>query len=420
MPNSGQERAGNPGGNNGRNYLSPDGAGCLDKSPSLQRIHQQSSTETSGLGASEFSSRESIHSNQSFNDHKCDHGHLGKYRHAMVVPKDKKSLVSKSSPERKKDLSPESEMRTRFTESPNFDELFNQTSSNRSPETRTRYNNNNNYNQRQSDRNRTNQTQSRKQVHEHQKNDEINENIKAGENGRKHRSSRVPKLELQLEDEYNEWRRARSGSKGSIKSHNSRGSFRSRSGSNKFLGDSTDSAWMRWGRARRASFQKKLEVPEEVPQERATTPIKKARQELTAQFVHPDLTDKYISEDDINYIRRHRQKQYQTYHAIENSKKNVRLLSAHTDIYLSTREWKILSSFWKHKVFRSSRYLSLFFVILSIIVLCVSVSSEKWIIYHTSSDGKYIIKLFFILQFFLNLQFIFSATTIKSFINKGK
>lgn len=388
MPNSGQERAGNPGGNNGRNYLSPDGAGCLDKSPSLQRIHQQSSTETSGLGASEFSSRESIHSNQSFNDHKCDHGHLGRYRHAMVVPKDKKSLVSKSSPEKKKDLSPDSEIRTMFTDSPNFDDLFNQASSTRSPNSRSRNNNNNNYSQRQPERQRVNQTYggSRNRSPSYQKNDDRKEqNSKRNENETRNRNQRVPKFELQLEDDYLEWTRRRSGSRGSI---TSRGSFRSRSGSNKFLGQETDSAWMRWGRARRASIQRKLEVPEEIPQERATTPIKKARQELTAQFVHPDLTDKYISEDDINYIRRHRQRQYQTYHTIEKSKKNVRLLSAHTDIYLSAREWKILSSFWKHKVFRRSRYFSLFFVILSIIVVCISVASDKWIIYNTSPDGK--------------------------------
>lgn len=379
MPNTGQEQTGNPGGgNNGRHYLSPDSGGCIDKSPSLQRIHQQSSTETSGLGASEFSSRESIHSNQSFNDHKCDHGHLVRYKHAMVVPKEQKNLVSKSNPETKKEISPDTEVKTMFSDGPNFDDLFNQSRNTKTNSFDTGQNGNYRPRRLNYDRNHN--------PGQHIVDDNSSHNQSQPENYRPRRPrSRSHKLEI--EDENYEW--TRKGSKGSIKSHTSRGSFRSRSGSCKYkLGHDFDSAWMKWGRARRESYQRKLEVPENEPieRERATTPIKKARQELIAQFVHPDLTEKYISEDDINYIRRHRQRQYQTYHAIEKTKKNKRLLSTHSDIYLNAREWKILSSFWKHKVFRRSRYFSLFFVIISIIILSVSVASKKWIIYNTSDD----------------------------------
>lgn len=385
MPNSGQEQTSNPGGgNNGRHYLSPDRGGCIEKTPSLQRIHQQSSTETSGLGASEFSSRESIHSNQSFNDRKCDHGHIALYKHAMVVPKEPKSLVTRSTSEPKKGISPDTEMKTMFSDGPDFDNLFNQTSN----PSRQNRNNNSGLNENYS------------VPHNHRRNHNIGNHVIEDERESwsnynqsqneviKPRTpkARVHKPAHNVDDTNYEWKRKES--KSSIKSRSSRDSMRSRSGSNIFLGNDIDSAWMKWGRARRASYQRKLEVPDTVPVERATTPIKKARQELIAQFVHPDLTDKYISEDDINYIRRHRQRQTQMYHAIEKSKKNQRLLSAHNDIYLSAREWKILSNFWKHKVFRRSRYIALFFVILSIIILCVSVVSKEWIIYNTIEEGK--------------------------------
>jgi hypothetical protein len=302
----------------------------------------------------------------------------------MVVPKEPKSLVTRSTPEPKKGISPDTEMKTMFSDGPDFDNLFNQTS-NPSRQNRN-YNSGLNENYSVPHNHRRNHNIGNHVIEDEREswsnyNQSQNEVIKP-----RTPKARVHKPALNVDDTNYEWKRKES--KSSIKSRSSRGSMRSRSGSNIFLGNDIDSAWMKWGRARRASYQRKLEVPDNVPVERATTPIKKARQELIAQFVHPDLTDKYISEDDINYIRRHRQRQTQMYHAIEKSKKNQRLLSAHNDIYLSAREWKILSNFWKHKVFRRSRYIALFFVILSIIILCVSVVSKEWIIYNTIEEGK--------------------------------
>ena len=205
----------------------------------------------------------------------------------------------------------------------------------------------------------------------------------------------VPQVELgmqleQINSEWNSHSRA-----GSTKSRSSMGSFRSRSGSNRgskrFLGRNMESAWTKWSKERRASFRRRLELLDkpdpEVP-ERASTPVKKARQE-GLKFVHPDLESKYISEEDINYIQRHRQQRLQTYKVIEKSNKKSRFPPQH-DLHhmrrLTVHELSVLSRFWEHRLFIRSRYVSILLSSITTILLIISICSSHWISY--PSEGK--------------------------------
>lgn len=198
---------------------------------------------------------------------------------------------------------------------------------------------------------------------------------------------------LRLEQINNEWNKQKRGS--SVKSRSSQGSFRSRSGSTRrsrrFLGHK-ESQWMKWGAERRASYRRrmeKLQKPEpEIP--RASTPIKKARQEGLV-FIHPDLESKYISEDDINYINRHKHERLKTYKLIEKSKvKNLH--QDHELNRLSPGELMVLSGFWEHRVFTRSRYLSILLSIATTVIYIISICSTDWVTY-PSSEGKVLFHL---------------------------
>ena len=182
---------------------------------------------------------------------------------------------------------------------------------------------------------------------------------------------------------------------GSTKSRSSMGSFRSRSGSNRgskrFLGRNMDSAWTKWSQERRASFRRRLELldkPEPEVPERASTPVKKARQE-GLKFVHPDLESKYISEEDINYIQRHRQQRLQTYKVIEKSNKKSRFPQQH-DLHhmrrLTVHELSVLSRFWEHTLFIRSRYVSILLSTITTVFMIISICSSHWISY--PSEGE--------------------------------
>lgn len=193
---------------------------------------------------------------------------------------------------------------------------------------------------------------------------------------------------LRLDQINIEWNKQKRG--GSIKSRSSQGSFRSRSGSTRrsrrFLGQK-ESQWMKWGEERRASFRRrmeKLQKPEpEIP--RASTPIKKARQEGLV-FIHPDLESKYISEDDINYINRHKHERLKTYKLIEKSK-----VKSHHHVHginrLTAGELLILSRFWEHSVFTRSRYISILLSLATTVICILSICSTEWVTY-PSSAGK--------------------------------
>ena len=205
---------------------------------------------------------------------------------------------------------------------------------------------------------------------------------------------------LQIEQIDSEW--GRHSRAGSTKSRSSIGSFRSRAGSNrgskKFLGRNMSSAWSKWSKERRASYRRRMELlgkPDPDLPERASTPVKKARQE-GLKFVHPDLESKYISEEDINYIQRHRQQRLQTYKVIEKSNKKSRF-PTQPDIHhmrrLTVHELSVLSRFWEHRIFIRSRYVSILLSIVTTILLIISICSSQWIKY--PSEGKYIFYLLF-------------------------
>ncbi|XP_052759673.1 uncharacterized protein LOC128202671 isoform X2 [Mya arenaria] len=181
---------------------------------------------------------------------------------------------------------------------------------------------------------------------------------------------------LQLEQINNEWNRSQRGN--SIKSRSSLGSFRSRSGSTRR--SNKLSRWMQWGADRRASYrrrQENLEKPPEVP--RASTPVKKARQEGLV-FIHPDLESKYISEDDINYIKRHQHERLKAYKLIEKAKSNK-----HQDVHdlnrVTAGDLMTLSGFWEHKVFIRSRYISIMLSLVTTLFHILSICSTEWVSY---------------------------------------
>ncbi|XP_052285350.1 uncharacterized protein LOC127881489 [Dreissena polymorpha] len=160
---------------------------------------------------------------------------------------------------------------------------------------------------------------------------------------------------LRLDQIDHEWNRQQKRSS-SMRSRSSQGSFRSRSGSKKrFLSERT-SQWMKWGADRRASYRKKIEKLANQPQApRASTPVKKARHEGLI-FVHPDLEHKYITEEEINYIKRQRHERMQAY-IVTDKKKRKR--TNHHDHYglhnLAPGDLMTLSRFWEHKMFMVSK-----------------------------------------------------------------
>lgn len=350
------------GGGGEQKFLSPVSGGVLEKSPSLQRIQQQSSTETSGLGetiTSGFSSQESIRSAHSFNENpsRCIQGEdqFGKsptgVASAMKDRTDTKPLIIRSGgggggggggkrddggAKNREGLQsssiicePRRISNAMYPDGTNFDDLFTIPGKSKS---------------------------------------RLSSGVNLDNSG---------------------WNR-RSSPRGSIKSRTSVGSFRARSGS-KFLGNLTESAWTKWSRDRRASFRRRLELPENAcpePTERASTPIKKAREE-GLMFVHEDLKGNYISEDDINYIRRHRIQRYKTYHVIEKSKKKLRNFPSRIEVHLSVRDWRILSDYWEHRYFSQVRYGAFLFGFLGIILLVVGITNSFWINY-TMQKGKVI------------------------------
>lgn len=316
-------------------FLTPDGGG-FDKSPSLHKLPQQSSTETSGLGetlTSGFSSQESIRSTQSFTGERstseaivapanqCRSGTAPKVFSPIVTMKgasDKKPLILT-------DQSVSDGVRMgRSMQAPadsaaneNFDKLFENP-----PPSQSSYRG------------------------------------------------------LQVEDIDKNWDR-----RGSEKSHRSskRGSFRGNE-DRKFLGKNLESTWTKWSKERRASAERRLKPTEdEPPTERSTTPVKKALLEST-QFVHPDLEKYHISEEDKHYIQRHRQQRYATYHVIEKSKKGTRHPHEHSGILLTEKQWTILSDFWEHRTFSRSRYVAMFFGFTTTILMIASICSN-WIEY---------------------------------------
>jgi hypothetical protein len=145
---------------------------------------------------------------------------------------------------------------------------------------------------------------------------------------------------------------------------------------------------MKWGRERRQSFIRRLEKLENPPEPeipRATTPVKKARQE-GLMFIHPDLESKYITEDDINYIKRHKEERLKTCKLIEKSK--VKLHHEKHDINrLSSNELMTLSRFWEHRVFVRARYVSILLSVVTIVIYVLSICSTQWVSY-PSPEGK--------------------------------
>jgi len=188
---------------------------------------------------------------------------------------------------------------------------------------------------------------------------------------------------LRLDQINNEWNRQQRGS--STRSRSSHGSFRSRSGSvrrsNKL------SKWMTWGAQRRASYRRRQENLEKPPEQpRASTPVKKARQE-GLMFIHPDLESKYISEDDINYIKRHRHERLKAYKLIEKAKVN-KYHDLHEINPLTAGELVALSRFWEHKVFIRSRYISILLSLVTTIFYILCICSTEWVSY-PSPESKY-------------------------------
>ncbi|KAH3817577.1 hypothetical protein DPMN_119116 [Dreissena polymorpha] len=186
---------------------------------------------------------------------------------------------------------------------------------------------------------------------------------------------------LRLDQIDHEWNRQQKRSS-SMRSRSSQGSFRSRSGSKKrFLSERT-SQWMKWGADRRASYRKKIEKLANQPQApRASTPVKKARHEGLI-FVHPDLEHKYITEEEINYIKRQRHERMQAY-IVTDKKKRKR--TNHHDHYglhnLAPGDLMTLSRFWEHKMFVRSRYMSVLLSITATILLVIGLCISPWVVY---------------------------------------
>ncbi|CAG5126824.1 unnamed protein product, partial [Candidula unifasciata] len=186
----------------------------------------------------------------------------------------------------------------------------------------------------------------------------------------------VPGLNLSHID--TEWERR--GSRCSNKSHNSKSSGKA---SNRFLGVNTPSAWTRWSRERRASYRRRIEkltreepTPPTPTVVRISTPIKKARQE-GLKFMHPDLEGTYLSEDDLNELRRHKQQQVHVMRVIERNRRNKYRRA--TEVKLSPEQWHMLQEFWDHALFVRARYVGVLASLVAFIFMIVSITSHSWV-----------------------------------------
>ncbi|CAG5119285.1 unnamed protein product [Candidula unifasciata] len=152
--------------------------------------------------------------------------------------------------------------------------------------------------------------------------------------------------------------------------------------SSRFLGVSTGSAWTKWSRERRASYRRRLEKMEQenpkAPTDtaRISTPIKKARQE-GLKFVHPDLEARYLSEDDINELRRHKQQQVQAMRVIERSRRHKFRLK--NELKLTPEQWHLLQEFWNHTFFVRTRFLGIILSFITLIFMIVSITHHSWL-----------------------------------------
>lgn len=165
------------------------------------------------------------------------------------------------------------------------------------------------------------------------------------------------------------------------------GSFRSRSGSTrgsrKFLGRTTESRWLRWSKDRRLSYRRKLDMMENDNQEedRIPTPVKKARKECL-KFVHPDLEHKYLSEEDLKDHHRQQQVQQQYYYGMLDAKNG-------DGLHLTIIEWHLLADYWDHKVFNIARYVAVFLSFLGLLLTIIALTNYDWITYLATPDrGK--------------------------------
>ncbi|XP_067658172.1 uncharacterized protein [Haliotis asinina] len=322
-------REGGGGRDGGRQFLSPETTN-LDRAPSLHGLHAQSSTETSGLGetiTSGFSSQESIHSLRGSTRTRGDTGGL--------------SLTPEEAEAHRRELQARGTGR---------EDMRTDSKKNR-------------------DRSRMNDHYSSGPGHAN-----YNEYFSPGTAV----MDTLSPMGLQREHIDEEWDK-RSGSRRSsaISRSSQGGSTKSRSSVKaKFLGASLGSQWAKWSRDRRASFRRRVEMIEnsERKKERTSTPVKKARQE-GLKFVHPDLERKYLSEDDIKELRRHKQEQYNAYRVIEKGKKKNRFKS---EVQLSMHQWHVLSEFWEHEAFVRLRWLGVFVSMVTVLVMIVSITNSYW------------------------------------------
>ncbi|KAL8581885.1 hypothetical protein ACOMHN_010259 [Nucella lapillus] len=191
---------------------------------------------------------------------------------------------------------------------------------------------------------------------------------------------------LQVDQVNQEWRRR--DSRSSIRSNRSSlgGSLRSHTGSFRhskkrmFLSVGTDSTWTRWSRERRASFQRRAQQLYRQGEvlARVSTPVRKARQE-GLKFVHPDLEGKFFSEEDLEELRRHKQRKFHAIWVIEKDRKSR--FRFRTEMHLNPEQKQILSDFWEHPVFVRARCWGLFFVLVSFATVIMSMLHSHWISY---------------------------------------
>lgn len=192
---------------------------------------------------------------------------------------------------------------------------------------------------------------------------------------------------LQVDQINQEWERRES--RGSLRSNRSRsshgGSFHSRSGSirrhgSRFLAINPESAWSRWSRDRRASYRRRIELLDKPEQKltRVSTPIRKARQE-GLKFVHPDLEGTYLSEEDLNALRRHKQQKYHAIRVIEKNRKGKFRMK--TKVHLTAEQWQVLGDFWEHPAFVRGRYVGLAFMLLTFLLMIISITNSNWVTY---------------------------------------
>ncbi|XP_041377378.1 uncharacterized protein LOC121389795 [Gigantopelta aegis] len=361
-------------------FLSPDKPQHETTTPGLHGLHAQSSTETSGLGetmTSGFSSQESVNSGQGSTAKARDHGGYS--------------------------ISPEEARATREKVNSRSRDRVNGTASGMKSDHKKHGESTG------SSHHHHHQQQHQQQQHNHHHNNNNNNN--SGGSGSKHvgdvsnnydqlftrdrRNSLSPCVGLHVENiddewdkrSYEEWERhsskgrrnsARSSQGGSLKSKSSRrGSL--------FFGIGGESAWMKWSRERRASFQRRIEMlaNAEKAKQRTSTPVKKARQE-GLKFMHPDLEAKYLSEDDINELRRHQQEKFRTYKVIEKGKKQHKD-PFKSEVKLTLNQWHVLNDFWDHDVFVRLRWLGLFMSLLTLVFLAVSITNTYWLTYETGT-----------------------------------